>query len=370
MVEGKKMGMEPRELRDSERPTNRPPKREKEPGVLHVEAATFVKNKEDAVNEDAYLARLDADKKGGLFAVADGMGGMSGGDIASNTVIDTVQKYAPDLEAIRSKRIEGDESASLEAESALLRRALREANARVVLKRDQYPDRFYGMGSTCTAVRLTSDKEGSYVAIIGHAGDSRAYLLHPDGRLETLTLDDHISLAVTKQLHDERTAIAVQDILDQLGSEQEFAAYAERVRSRTPFPEGSSVTEEQIVYVQEHMEEKDRLRFFNDRSRLFEAFGYQPNIKMKTIPLPRGSKLLLATDATEGLRRDELEAIIRGEFGALEDEEVRMVAEISASNPAEAVAMAARARGDQGKKHPKSKGPDDATVVIVDVPER
>lgn len=338
--------------------------------MLFVDAATLTKNKEGAVNEDAYIARLDADKKAGLFAVADGMGGAFGGDIASNTVVETVQKYAAPLEEVRLKRLGGNEDATLEAEAELLRRALREANARVVLKRQHYPERFHQMGSTCTAVRLTSDADGSYHAIIGHAGDSRAYLLHPDGRFEVLTLDDHFSLVVTKHLHDEETAIAVQDILDQLGSEEELAFYLGRLDANAAFPEGSLVTADQIAFLRSHMEEKERRQYFNDRSRLFESFGYKPHVKMKTVPVPHGSKLLLATDATEGLRRDELEAIVRGDFGSLADEEVRSIAEISASNPAEAVALAARARGDQGKRHPKSKGPDDATVVMIEVPKR
>jgi serine/threonine protein phosphatase PrpC len=364
---------EARDFRDSEKPTDRPPKIEKAPGVLNVETATFMKNKEGAVNEDAYLTRLDTDKKGGLFAVADGMGGVPGGDIASNTVVETVQKYASEFQAIRQKRLEGDETASLEAEAALLRRSLREANARVVLKREQYPDRFHHMGSTCTAVRLTNDREGAYHAIIGHVGDSRAYVLHPDGALETLTLDDHLSLAVTKHLYDEPTAIAVQDILDQLSSEEEFAEYAERLKNGTSFPEGSPVSEEQITFLQSHMGAKERSGYFNDRSRLFESFGYKPHIKMKTVPLSPGSKLILATDAIEGLRRDEFEAVVRGDFDSIEDSDVAMAASVWASNPAEAIAHAARERGGahgEQKRHPKSKGPDDATVVMVEVPER
>ncbi|HYF11953.1 MAG TPA: Stp1/IreP family PP2C-type Ser/Thr phosphatase [Actinomycetota bacterium] len=121
-----------------------------------VGAATDIGQVRDG-NEDSYLL-LDP-----LYAVADGMGGHLGGEVASNLALDT----------IRERFEAGDRS--LVDHVAL-------AN-RVVFERSQRDRDVRGMGTTLTAALV----EGARVRLV-HVGDSRAYLLR-DGRLSIVTKD-------------------------------------------------------------------------------------------------------------------------------------------------------------------------------------
>ena len=111
-------------------------------------------------NEDAFLI----DDQRALFAVADGMGGHRGGEVASRTAI----------EALRASVANGSP----------LHEAIERANA-AVLTRAAGDDELTGMGTTLTAVTTVGGRQ----LLIGHVGDSRAYLLH-DGDLHRAT-DDH-----------------------------------------------------------------------------------------------------------------------------------------------------------------------------------
>ena len=109
-------------------------------------------------NEDCFLAESP------LFAVADGMGGHRGGEVASHLALDTV------------------EAMHLRGEGTLADQ-VREAN-RVVYVRSSEDRKVAGMGTTLTAALV--DGDGLHLA---HVGDSRAYLLRA-GSLRQLT-DDH-----------------------------------------------------------------------------------------------------------------------------------------------------------------------------------
>jgi protein phosphatase len=111
-------------------------------------------------NEDSFLI----DDQRGLFAVADGMGGHRGGEVASRTAV----------EALRAAVANG----------LPLHDAIGRANI-AVLERAAGDADLAGMGTTMTAVVAL----GGHQILIGHVGDSRAYLLH-DGMLQRAT-DDH-----------------------------------------------------------------------------------------------------------------------------------------------------------------------------------
>jgi PPM family protein phosphatase len=104
-----------------------------------------------------------------LLAVADGMGGLPAGELASDVV---VQALAPLDDA-------ADDADPLE----LLTAAVEDGNNRVADMVDEDPVR-EGMGTTVTALMLSGDRFG-----LVHVGDSRCYLLH-DGALEQVTRDD------------------------------------------------------------------------------------------------------------------------------------------------------------------------------------
>ena len=112
-------------------------------------------------NEDAYVVAPP------LFAVADGMGGAQAGEIASKLA-------ATVLEDTDSGSLSGPERvASL----------IQEANRRVHERSNTDPATS-GMGTTMTVALVESDG-----VVIGHVGDSRAYLVR-DGGIEQIT-EDH-----------------------------------------------------------------------------------------------------------------------------------------------------------------------------------
>ena len=125
---------------------------------LVVGAATDVGRVREG-NEDGYLV----DEAMDLVAVADGVGGHRAGEVASATA----------LEALRAAVNNGHS----------LREAIEEANEAVFTK-SLTDDDYQGMATTLTAATLASGG----TLIVGHVGDSRAYLLH-DGDFRQITID-------------------------------------------------------------------------------------------------------------------------------------------------------------------------------------
>ncbi|NBE82389.1 PP2C family serine/threonine-protein phosphatase [Micromonospora rubida] len=104
-----------------------------------------------------------------LLAVADGMGGMAAGDVASNIVIGAMEPLDQD--------VPGD--ALVDA----LRSAVGTANQQLRDTVDANPQ-LEGMGTTLTATLFSGTKLGMV-----HIGDSRAYLLR-NGEFAQITKDD------------------------------------------------------------------------------------------------------------------------------------------------------------------------------------
>jgi protein phosphatase len=114
-------------------------------------------------NEDAWVCAPP------LFAVADGMGGARGGEIASRVAATAL-----------GEAVDGSGEARVMA-------LIQEAN-RQVYERAREDSDASGMGTTIT-VALFEDG----IVSIGHVGDSRAYLIR-DGKVEQLT-EDHSLVA-------------------------------------------------------------------------------------------------------------------------------------------------------------------------------
>ncbi len=359
---------------ESERPTLPVPKKEKNERRVSVEAMSLSKEFGMSLNDDSYFEHVDDNGVTGTFAVADGMGGYPGGDIASQTITDALRERAPSLDEIRRKREAGDAEATLASELEALRSAMVEADARLLKTRDESPPLLHKMGTTGTVVRLTKDADGAYYAMIGQVGDSRAYLLHPDGRLETLTLDAQPSLAAVRSIHDEQTALRVQDILDELLGRGQLELLEEAIKRKEPFPEDAGVTKEDIEFLTQHMGVGLIEYYFAYRSTVQGAFGHEPQMIMKMVPISPGSKIVLCTDAvSDGLLKREIRAILRGAYDELPYQGVREAASMWGDTPTQALAFAAKERGEETKPnnyHPRSKGADDTTVVTIDVPKR
>ncbi|MBM3675628.1 MAG: Stp1/IreP family PP2C-type Ser/Thr phosphatase [Actinobacteria bacterium] len=184
-------------------------------------------------NEDAYIV----DPRLALFAVADGMGGHQAGEVASATA----------LEALR---------ASIASGSAI-GDAVGIANRAVYGKAGGDED-LHGMGTTLTAAMPVGNG-----IVIGHVGDSRAYLLR-DGELRRLTVDHTL--------------------------------VEELVR------EGKLTKDQAVVHPQ--------------RSIVTRALGVEPTVevdKYALTPTP-GDRILLCSDGLSGMLRDEqIAAILRRE---------------------------------------------------------
>lgn len=118
-------------------------------------------------NEDTVLV----DERRGIFILADGMGGHNAGEVASLLAAETLR------DALQGQTASAD----------LLRLAFRRAN-RAVFERQLGEESLSGMGTTLTALW----EEGDHV-LLGHVGDSRAYL-YAGGRLRQIS-EDHSYVA-------------------------------------------------------------------------------------------------------------------------------------------------------------------------------
>jgi len=130
-------------------------------------------------NEDAFLCCDDL----GLFAVADGMGGHSGGDVASHLALEAVETFIERSSADDDFSWPYGVDPQLSFDANRMRTALHLANRRVFRAAESRDD-YTGMGTTLTALLLDD-----MTAVYGHVGDSRLYLLR-GGKLTTLTRDD------------------------------------------------------------------------------------------------------------------------------------------------------------------------------------
>jgi serine/threonine protein phosphatase PrpC len=116
----------------------------------------------------------------GFFAVADGMGGHAGGEIASRMALQVLVERV--MQSIILPEMTGE--LVLEAEVlALLRQATMAANDAVYLARQK---RESDMGTTLTTAMIRDNR-----LFVAHVGDCRAYRFNADG-LEQLTADHSV----------------------------------------------------------------------------------------------------------------------------------------------------------------------------------
>lgn len=137
--------------------------------------------KQRDLNEDSLLA-ITATLAGnsgntpfGLYIVADGMGGHQFGEVASNTAIRTVagdilRKFHPYLFNLKPEPLE-------ESLQEIILSAV--ADAQKTIQREAP-----GSGTTLTAALILGQQ-----VTIAHVGDSRAYMVYADGRIEAITRD-------------------------------------------------------------------------------------------------------------------------------------------------------------------------------------
>lgn len=124
------------------------------------------------MNQDSYAVLEDLPQKR-LYLIADGMGGPSAGEVASQIAVETVQ------EIIRKEDLSHPEVS--------LRRAIYVANQKIFQASRANAD-YLGMGTTVVGALVDDDSVS-----VAHVGDSRAYLWH-GGSLQQVT-EDHSLVA-------------------------------------------------------------------------------------------------------------------------------------------------------------------------------
>ena len=132
-------------------------------------------------NEDSVLAltsTMSGSTEGipfGLYIVADGMGGHQFGEVASNAAIrimggNITKKFHSYLYSLPTQTLQD---------------SLQEVMETSILEAHQYVQREApGSGTTVTAALVLGQQ-----VTIAHVGDSRAYAVYPDGRMEVITRD-------------------------------------------------------------------------------------------------------------------------------------------------------------------------------------
>lgn len=138
-------------------------------------------------NQDCVLCEVGAEGAMGVFAVADGMGGQSAGEVASAIAIQTLrEELLPLLENNASGAAASADKANGAGADRPLTERVREAielcNERILRHAAAHPET-KGLGSTLTLAVV----KGS-LAIIGNIGDSRTYRVR-QGEIESLTRD-------------------------------------------------------------------------------------------------------------------------------------------------------------------------------------
>jgi protein phosphatase len=128
-------------------------------------------------NEDNFLMEPDL----GLFVVADGLGGHAAGEVASRIVVEKVGEFITQTaERDRTWPVEYDMALSYDGNR--LKAALLMADQGILHDIQGNPER-ESMGSTVVACLVQGDK-----ATLVHVGDSRAYVVNPQG-IQQVTRD-------------------------------------------------------------------------------------------------------------------------------------------------------------------------------------
>lgn len=142
-------------------------------------------------NQDTFLV----DNRHRLWAVADGMGGHPGGDVASRLVVDTLADFSTSLTGTAAEA-----SATAEERATFrLRTMVEHAHATILTHADQHPS-LEGMGTTLVAAHLLQLSTPRLVVV--NVGDSRAYLIR-DSTIIQVTRDHTV---IEEQIRDGRLA--------------------------------------------------------------------------------------------------------------------------------------------------------------------
>ncbi|MGE0871947.1 MAG: PP2C family serine/threonine-protein phosphatase [Kofleriaceae bacterium] len=185
----------PRPARDSQ---SRPPRESIEVIVAgasdvgqireHNEDHLLVGDLDEMVTRDVATQWSATGRRGPLLVVCDGMGGSSGGEVASELAAQVLWR----------ELMKTDEPRDAEVFARLLRRAVRIANHDVHAMAEREPG-LRGMGTTLSAAGFVGGR-----MVVATIGDSRAYVLR-SGELVQVTRDQSLQSALLEAGHSART---------------------------------------------------------------------------------------------------------------------------------------------------------------------
>ena len=143
-----------------------------------------------AANEDNFFLLAEEN----VYIVADGMGGHSSGEVASQIAVETLANFFIDTGRDKEITWPYKEDRGLNYDQNRFINGIKLSNRRVFETAQNNP-RYRGMGTTVVSMMC-----GESGAFIGHVGDSRGYLIR-DGTIEQLT-DDHSLLNDYLKVHE------------------------------------------------------------------------------------------------------------------------------------------------------------------------
>jgi PPM family protein phosphatase len=144
-------------------------------GVGYDIGQNRTKNEDSIFAQSAILATQSTELPFGLFIIADGMGGHKNGEVASDQAIRTMSNYVQDK--LHASLYGPEPVPPSESLQEIMSEGVRLANKSVLKNATDG-------GTTLTSALLL----GSQLTI-SHIGDSRAYNIFLDGRIESLTTD-------------------------------------------------------------------------------------------------------------------------------------------------------------------------------------
>jgi protein phosphatase len=142
-------------------------------------------------NEDAFW--IDADS--GLFLVADGMGGLAAGEVASRLAVETVARIMANPSFADTLEYAPPGSPDWQPAQIRLSRAVSEANQAIV---NESRARFGASGNPGIGSTLVGLWRCDAGFVLTNVGDSRAYL-YREGTLSTLSEDHSLVMAQVRQ---------------------------------------------------------------------------------------------------------------------------------------------------------------------------
>ena len=242
----------------------------------------FTETKANPLHSDRNEDAIFKDESSRVVIMLDGIGGLENADQASQAAGAFILEHLKDM----------PEDTPYQQAGKLMHQTLVDASGYVY---QQVPEG----GTTATAVKLIRAGKG-FEAVIGHVGDSRAYVIRRSGReklLQPVTEDD---MGIYEGLAPRRRK-KLQEKFDRITDEQLEGGIMHMIRERT-------LTKEERM-------------LFRNRSQLTQFLGtlqdpsvLRPHIYYRSLDPSRGDALLLASDGLDNLALGEVETIVNS-FG-------------------------------------------------------